>query len=77
MDSFEPDTSVYETIQFGDGSMVAIEGRGIVLFKRKNDEYQVLVGIYCIPRLAANFISLGKLDKDNHNSQGPNQERHS
>lgn len=50
------------TVQFDDGSMVAIEGHYTVLFKCKSSKHQVLAGVYFIPWLASNIISLGQLN---------------
>jgi hypothetical protein len=62
----ELDTSVRGTVCFGDGSTVAIEGRGSILFKLKSGEHQELAGIYYIPRLTTNIVSLGQLDEDEY-----------
>jgi transposase InsO family protein len=62
----ELDTGVRGTVRFGDGSVVAIEGRGTILFKCKNGAHQVLAGVYYIPRLKARIISLGQLDEDGY-----------
>jgi hypothetical protein len=45
----ELDTGVHGTVHFGDGSVVAIEGRGTILFKLKSGEHQELAGVYYIP----------------------------
>ena len=55
----ELDAGVHGTVKFGDGSIVDIEGHGTVVFKRKSGEHQALAGVYHIPRLTANIISLG------------------
>ena len=60
----ELDTGIQGTVKFGDGSVVNIQGRGIVLFKCKNGEHQALTGVYHIPRLTANIMSLGQLDAE-------------
>ena len=60
----ELDTGVHGTVKFGDGSVVNIEGRGTILFMCKTGEHQQLGGVYFIPKLAANIISLGQLDED-------------
>lgn len=60
----ELDIGVHGTVRFGDGSVVAIEGRGTILFKLKSGEHQELVGVYYIPKLTANIVSLGQLDED-------------
>ena len=58
----ELDTGIQGTVKFGDGSVVNIQGRGIVLFKCKNGEHQALTGVYHIPRLTANIMSLEQLN---------------
>lgn len=58
----ELDPAVYGTVRFGDGSLVNIEGRGTVLFVCKFSEHRALTGVYYIPHLTANIISIGQLD---------------
>jgi len=58
----ELDVNVHGTVRFGDGSVVAIEGCGSVVFNCKNGEHRALTGVYFIPRLQANIISLGQLE---------------
>jgi hypothetical protein len=53
------DTVVLGTVRFGDDSVAQIEGRGTIMFVWKNDESQSLEGVYFIPQLAANIISIG------------------
>ncbi|WVZ49440.1 hypothetical protein U9M48_000802, partial [Paspalum notatum var. saurae] len=60
----ELDTGIHGTVKFGDGSVVGIEGRGTVLFNCKNGEHQALTGVYHIPRLTTNIVSLGQLEED-------------
>ena len=62
----ELDTGIRGTVKFGDGSVVGIEGRGTVLFKCKGGEHQALEGVYHIPRLTANIVSLGQLDEEKY-----------
>ncbi|XP_066342303.1 uncharacterized protein [Miscanthus floridulus] len=50
-------------VKFGDGSEVAIEGSGTVLFEGKTGEHLPLMGVYFIPRLTTNIVSLGQLDE--------------
>jgi hypothetical protein len=57
------DTSIRGTVKFGDGSEVTIEGSGTVLFEGKTGEHLPLTGVYFIPRLTTNIISLGQLDE--------------
>ncbi|WVZ53350.1 hypothetical protein U9M48_004310 [Paspalum notatum var. saurae] len=63
---FELDTSVHGTVRFGDGSVVGIEGCGIVLFRCKTGEHQALTGVYHIPCLTANIVSLWQLEGDGY-----------
>jgi transposase InsO family protein len=60
----ELNTSVTDTVKFGDGSVVDIEGKGTVLFACKSGEHCRLDGVYYIPRLTTNIVSLGQMDKD-------------
>jgi len=62
----ELDTGVRGTVRFGDGSVVAIEGRGTILFKLKSGEHRELGGVYYIPRLTTNIVSIGQLDEDEY-----------
>jgi hypothetical protein len=52
------DEHVTDTVSFGDGSLVNIEGRGTVLFSCKTGEHRQLSGVYLIPRLDINLISV-------------------
>lgn len=58
----ELDTAVTGTVKFGDGSVVHIEGHGTVLFSCRSREHRGITGIYYIPWLTANIVSLGQLD---------------
>jgi len=57
------DTAVRGSVRFGDGSVAEIEGRGTVLFQCKNGKHRSFAGVYFIPRLTANIVSLGQLDE--------------
>ena len=59
----ELDTTVRGTVKFGDASRVRIEGRGTVLFACKNGDHCALTGVYYIPKLRSNMVSLGQLDE--------------
>ena len=50
-------------MKFGDGSVVEIEGHGTILFVGKRGKHHKLTDVYFIPRLKANIVSLGQLDK--------------
>jgi hypothetical protein len=53
------DTRVRGTVQFGDDSAVEIEGRGMVEFVCKNGELRRFDGVYFIPILTTNIMSVG------------------
>lgn len=57
------DTAVYGSVRFGDDSMARIEGRGTVTFVCKNGELRSFSGVYFIPRLTTNIVSIGQLDE--------------
>jgi hypothetical protein len=54
----ELDTNVHGTMKFGDGSVVEIEGIDTILFVCKTSEHKMLSGVYLIPKLTTNIISL-------------------
>jgi hypothetical protein len=62
----ELDRGVVGTVRFGDGSVVKIEGRGVVLFSCKNGEHRRLNAVYYIPCLDTNLISIGQLDEEGY-----------
>ena len=63
-DSFsELDGDVTGTVKFGDGSRVAIQGRGTIIFRCQNREHRVLMDVYYIPQLCFSIISIGQLDE--------------
>jgi hypothetical protein len=57
------DCQVKGSVRFGDGSVVEIKGRGLVLFVCKNGEHRLLTDVYYIPRLRSSIISIGQLDE--------------
>jgi hypothetical protein len=57
------DTAVRGSVSFGDGSVANIEDCGTVLFNCKNGEHRSFAGVYYIPRLTSNIISIGQLDE--------------
>jgi hypothetical protein len=59
----ELNRNICGTVRFGDGSVVEIEGIETVLFGCKNGEHRSLSGVYLIPKLTTNIISLGLLDE--------------
>jgi hypothetical protein len=59
----EIDLRVHSTVRFGDGSVTNIEGRGTILIKCKTGGHKALTGVYYIPRLKANIVSLGQIEE--------------
>ncbi|KAL8154925.1 hypothetical protein AgCh_000329 [Apium graveolens] len=50
--------------KFGDGSLLQIEGKGSIKIMCRNGETRVLQGVYYIPELRSNIISLGQLSEE-------------
>ena len=64
-DKFEKlDRTARGKVKFGDGSLVEIEGKGSIRIACKNGETRVLNGVYFIPSLRSNIISLGQLSEE-------------
>jgi hypothetical protein len=59
----EIDLRVHGTIRFGDGSVTNIEGRDTILIKCKTGGHKALTGVYYIPCLKANIVSLGQMEE--------------
>ncbi|WVZ84977.1 hypothetical protein U9M48_031942 [Paspalum notatum var. saurae] len=59
----ELDTSITGTVKFGDNSLVDIAGQGTILFSCSNGGHRALTGVYYIPRLRGNIVSLGQFDE--------------
>jgi hypothetical protein len=57
------DTTALGTVCFGDDSALRIEGRGTVVFMCKNGESRSFDGVYFIPHLTTNIVSVGQLDE--------------
>ena len=55
----ELDDDVTGTVKFGDGSWVAIQGRGTIIFRCQNGEHRALTDVYYIPQLRSGIISIG------------------
>lgn len=53
-------------VRFGDGSSVEIKGKGSILFRCKTGDQWLLLGVYYIPRLRSNLVSLGQLTENGH-----------
>ena len=60
----ELDSSIVGTVKFGDGSRVDICGQGTVLFIYKSGEHRSITGVYYIPRLNTQILSLGQFDEN-------------
>lgn len=60
----ELDCNIVGTVRFGDGSVVDIEGQGTVVFSGNDNEHRALTGVYYIPRLKNNILSVGQLDEN-------------
>jgi hypothetical protein len=57
------DMMVLSTVHFGDDLVAWIEGRETVVFMCKNGESRSFDGVYLIPRLTTNNVSVGQLDE--------------
>jgi hypothetical protein len=57
------DTAVLGIVRFGDDSVARSEGRGTVMFMCKNGESWSFDGVYFIPHLTTNIMSVGQLDE--------------
>jgi hypothetical protein len=57
------DTAVINTMGFSDDLVAQIEGRGTVVFVCKSGESRSFDGVYFIPRLMTNIMSVGQLDE--------------
>jgi hypothetical protein len=57
------DETVHGTVKFGDGSLVAIRGRGTIVFRGQSGEQRALTDVFFIPSLRSNIISVGQLDE--------------
>ena len=55
----ELDDDVTGTVNFSDGSRVAIQGRGTIIFRCQNGEHRTLTDVYYIPQLRSSIISIG------------------
>lgn len=57
----ELDEGVTGRVKFGDGSGVQIEGKESILFECRDGSQWLLRGVYYIPKLKSNLVSLGQL----------------
>jgi hypothetical protein len=62
----EIDRRVQGIVRFGDVAVTNIVGKGSIILKCKNGEHKALAGVYLIPRLTTNIVSLGQLEEDGH-----------
>lgn len=60
----ELDENITGHVRFGDGSTVAILGKGSILFDCKNGDQRLLNEVYFIPSLKNNIISLGQMTEE-------------
>ena len=58
------DRTVKGQVKFGDGSLVKIEGKGSIRIACKNGEDIMLHGVYYIPILRSNILSLGQFSEE-------------
>ena len=56
----ELDGDVTSTVKFADGSRVALQGRGTIIFRCQNGEHRALTDVYYILQLHS---SIGQLDE--------------
>ena len=59
----ELDTGIIGTVRFGDGSVVEIAERGMILFEARKGSHHAMVDVYHIPRLRCNILSIGQLEE--------------
>ena len=59
----ELDDDVTGMVKFGDGSRVATQGRGTIIFRCQNGKHHALTNVYYIPQLRSSIISIGQLDE--------------
>jgi len=59
----ELDAAVCGTVRFGDDSVARIEGCGTIVFRCENGEQCAFRGVYYIPQLTTNIMSIGQLDE--------------
>ena len=59
----ELDGNVTGTVKFGDGSRVAIRGRGTIIFRCQNGEHRALTDVYYILQLCSSIINTSQLDE--------------
>ncbi|XP_066311296.1 uncharacterized protein [Miscanthus floridulus] len=59
----ELDDDITDTVKFGDGSRVTIQGRVTIIFRCQNGEQRVLTDVYYIPQLRSSIISISQLDE--------------
>ena len=60
----ELDDSTTGFVKFGDNSRIRIEGKWVIHINQKNGEILWLSNVLYVPHLAANILSLGRLDEE-------------
>jgi hypothetical protein len=60
------DTAVLRTVCFGDNSVARIKSCGTVVFVCKNGKSRSFDGVYFIPHLTTNIVSVSQLDEIGH-----------
>jgi hypothetical protein len=56
--------AVVGSVRFGDGSLVEIAERGLILFENKEGGHMVVHDVYHTPRLRSSILSIGQLDEN-------------
>jgi hypothetical protein len=57
------DEGVHDTVRFGDGCRVEMQGIGSVVMQGRQGQHKVLTNVYFIPKLQSNIVSLGQLEE--------------
>ena len=55
----ELDDDITSMVKFSDGSRVAIQGRGTIIFGCQNGEHRALTDVYYILQLCSSIINIG------------------
>jgi len=57
----ELNENVNGNVSFGDSSKVRIEGKGTILISFKDGSHKMINGVYYMPKLKSNILSIGQL----------------